>query len=93
MAEEVNKWEGVVNKMRKDEQVTFPLVDESVSIHQLDKQFKPRLRTQLERDMYELLNDAGLHKPKEVMKNYSNTTSEHAFECLISSFCQSTVAY
>jgi len=66
MAEDSNKWEGIVNQNRNAEQVKFPLQDQSLSVIRSDRKFKPRMKTELEQDLYGLMNRAEISTPKGV---------------------------
>ncbi|KAF2361292.1 Small-subunit processome Utp14 [Trinorchestia longiramus] len=65
MAEELNKWAGVVHKMRTARQITFPLQDQKVSIFDQDHTTQPLTKTTLQKKLFGLMNDAGLMKAKE----------------------------
>lgn len=64
VAEDVNKWQGVVKEQREARQLVFPLKDNHVSLIDQDKQFKPRMKNDMERELYELMSQADMIKPK-----------------------------
>ncbi|XP_018024795.1 U3 small nucleolar RNA-associated protein 14 homolog A [Hyalella azteca] len=65
LAEDLNKWAGVVHHMRTAKQLTFPLPDNKVSMFEQDHRTKPQLKTSLQKKLFGLMNDAGLIKAKE----------------------------
>uniref|UniRef100_A0A6A7FTD2 U3 small nucleolar RNA-associated protein 14 homolog A-like n=1 Tax=Hirondellea gigas TaxID=1518452 RepID=A0A6A7FTD2_9CRUS len=65
ISEDVNKWQGIVHQQRNARQLSFPLDKNSISIIKQDNKFQPLMKTELEKEMYELLSGAEMIKPKE----------------------------
>lgn len=66
VAVDVNKWEGIVKENRSADQLSFPLNSPDVRVITSQRNIKPSLRTDLEKDVYSLLHGAGLVTSKEV---------------------------
>ena len=72
MSEEVNKWEGLIDQMRKADQVQFPLPNNEVGVITKDKKFKPRIKNKLQQELYGALCDSGVVETPEVRPFYAS---------------------
>lgn len=78
VAIEANKWAGVVQERKRADQLHFPLEKVDLRVITSEKNYKPLIKTDLEKMVYELLDGTALETQEKVVCFHKNV-QKHTF--------------